>query len=157
MYKKVIKFILIILVMLTIFLFSSDNADCSAKKSDTVIIKATQVFLGKRLSSKEYQKYIDRFVVPVRKSAHFFIYFVLGILMISFIGEFRSIDYISLLLSIGICFLYACSDEVHQLFIPGRSGEVRDIFIDTFGSLFGVIIYFICYTKYRKFKEKKYE
>lgn len=157
MYRKVIKLILILLVMLTIFLFSSDNGIKSTKKSDIVIVKTTQFFLGKKLSGKEYQRYIESFVVPVRKSAHFFIYFVLGILMISFVGEFRNINYIALLISISICFLYACSDEVHQLFVSGRSGEACDVFIDTFGSFFGVIIYFICYTKYRKVKEKKYE
>lgn len=157
MFRKIIKLILILLVMIIIFLFSSDNGIESTKKSDIVIVKTTQLFLGKKLSAEEYQKYIDKFVMLVRKSAHFLIYLILGVLIISFIKEFRSVDYISLLVSIGICFLYACSDEVHQLFVSGRSGEVCDVFIDTFGSFFGVIIYFICYTKYRKVEEKKYE
>lgn len=44
-------------------------------------------------------------------------------------------------LSILICMLYACSDEIHQLFVSGRSGKVLDVCIDTFGSLMGIFIY----------------
>ncbi len=42
-----------------------------------------------------------------------------------------------------ICILYAITDEVHQLYIPGRSGEVRDVLIDSAGASIGIIIYFI--------------
>ena len=38
------------------------------------------------------------------------------------------------------CILYAMSDEFHQLFVPGRSGEIRDICIDSLGALLGIII-----------------
>ena len=157
MYKKIIKFILILLCMFIIFIFSNDNGDKSTKKSDMVIVSTTRFFLGDKLSNKEYQQYIDLFVVPVRKSAHFFIYLVLGMLVISFIKEFRTIDYLSLFMAILICFLYACSDEIHQLFIPGRSGEIGDIFIDTLGSILGIVIYFVCYNRKYICKEKKYE
>ncbi|MBQ3466792.1 MAG: VanZ family protein, partial [Oscillospiraceae bacterium] len=36
------------------------------------------------------------------------------------------------------CFLYACSDEFHQLFVPGRAGMFSDVLIDTVGVLFGL-------------------
>ena len=39
------------------------------------------------------------------------------------------------LISCIICFLYAISDEIHQNFIPGRSGGVKDILIDIFGPI----------------------
>ncbi|MFC0560849.1 VanZ family protein [Halalkalibacter alkalisediminis] len=41
-----------------------------------------------------------------------------------------------------ICVLYAISAEVHHLFIPGRSKEVRDVLIDSSGALVG--LGFIC-------------
>jgi VanZ family protein len=40
-----------------------------------------------------------------------------------------------------ICILYAILDEVHQIFIPGRSGEIRDVFIDSSGSGTGILAY----------------
>ena len=37
-------------------------------------------------------------------------------------------------------FLYACSDEFHQYFIPGRSMAFKDVLIDTSGGILGYII-----------------
>ena len=44
-------------------------------------------------------------------------------------------------LAIIICILYAISDKLHQLFVIGRSCELRDVFIDSLGSVSGIIIY----------------
>jgi len=35
--------------------------------------------------------------------------------------------------SFTVSFLYAITDEIHQVFVPTRNGTVRDIFIDTVG------------------------
>ncbi|MBQ7160370.1 MAG: VanZ family protein, partial [Clostridia bacterium] len=39
--------------------------------------------------------------------------------------------------------LFAASDELHQLFVPGRSGEIADIALDSGGALLGVIASYI--------------
>jgi len=44
-------------------------------------------------------------------------------------------------LVILISMLFALSDEIHQLFVPGRAFQIIDLFIDFLGSLFGVIIF----------------
>ena len=44
----------------------------------------------------------------------------------------------------------AVSDEVHQIFIPGRTAKVLDTFIDGAGSLVGITIYSIYQSKCRK-------
>ena len=90
----------------------------------------------------------------VRKNAHFIAYFILGILMVnafkgSVLPRRRSVIW-ALVFSV----LYAMSDEFHQLFIPGRSGEVRDVFIDSTGAFFG-IAFFIGFRKIRKWNQKK--
>ena len=41
------------------------------------------------------------------------------------------------------CTIYAATDEYHQTFIAGRSGEIQDVLLDTAGALFGIIIYTI--------------
>ncbi len=47
---------------------------------------------------------------------------------------------------------YAFSDELHQLFIPGRNGAIADVFLDTIGgSVGGLIVYLGLKVK----KEKK--
>ena len=35
------------------------------------------------------------------------------------------------------------TDEIHQLFISGRSGEIRDVCIDSLGVITGIIILLI--------------
>ena len=75
MRRKIIKGIFVVVCMLVIFLFSSDTSVESTAKSEDVILEVTSIF---GLSSKEEQAIIDMFFVPVRKSAHFFIYFILG-------------------------------------------------------------------------------
>ena len=45
-----------------------------------------------------------------------------------------------LLYALIICLLYSISDEIHQIFIVGRSCELFDIFIDTIGSFFEINI-----------------
>ena len=39
--------------------------------------------------------------------------------------------------------LYAISDEIHQLFVPGRTGCILDVGIDTLGIITGIIIFMI--------------
>ena len=36
--------------------------------------------------------------------------------------------------------IYAATDEIHQLFVPGRSGQVRDVLIDSCGVFIGVMV-----------------
>ena len=155
MIKKVLKGIFVIVCMVTIFYFSSDNGDESSYKSDSVILRVSSFFGVDNLSKKEQQNLIDTFVVPVRKSAHFTIYFILGIALVSFLREFSIPIQKLLLLSIFLAFLYACSDEVHQLFIPGRTGRAFDVFIDTLGASSGVLLYYLLFRK--KLKEVRYE
>ena len=152
--KKIIKGFIVILCMLSIFLFSTDNSSESTRKSNQVILGITNLF-HKDLSNKEKKKIIDMFFVPIRKMAHFGIYLVLGISFICFLREFSIPVLKLLLLSIFLTFLYACSDEVHQLFVPGRSGQVSDVLLDTIGASVGVGLYYLLFRK--KLKEIGYE
>ena len=149
---KFIKLILIITCMTLIFCFSSDNAELSTKKSDGVIIKTCEFILRRNLTEDEKEKYIEKLVFVVRKGAHFSIYFILGLLIMSYLKEIYMINNKGLLLAFIICFLYACSDEIHQLFVPGRSGEFRDVLIDSTGSVLGCHIYSFIFNIRRRLK-----
>ena len=65
----------------------------------------------------------------VRKNTHFFAYLVLGLLVINVLRRNVVYGYRSIVLALLICVLYAISDEVHRLFVPGRGGQVKDIII----------------------------
>ncbi len=47
----------------------------------------------------------------------------------------------------GGAFLYAVTDEIHQLFVPRRAGRVLDVCIDSLGSLIGVVGFMLIYHK----------
>lgn len=154
--KRIIKLVFVIIWMGIIFSFSSDNSIASTEKSDSVIIKTVEFFLGRSLDEAERETWTDYLVFPVRKGAHFFLYFVLGILMISLCQEFFGIIYYRVLfLAVFLSFLYACSDEIHQLFVAGRSGQFIDVVLDTFGSIVGILVYQFIYNKVKR--RKKYE
>lgn len=155
MIRKVIKFILIVLWMGLIFSFSSDTGEISTKKSDGFIIKLVETVIGRDLNDHEKEKWTEYLVVPVRKGAHVGVYLILGSLIFSFISEFMIINYKSILLAIGITFLYACSDEIHQLLVPGRSGQINDVILDTIGASIGVIISSIIVRKCSKNEQKE--
>ena len=147
MIKKIIKIVLLLLCMILIFSFSSDNGSNSSKKSDGLIIRIYQSITHNKLSDKEKEIIVDKYVITVRKSAHIIVYLILGVLSISLIKEYRLIDIKALIISIIFCFLYACSDEIHQLFVMDRSGEVLDVLIDSIGSFIGIYLYYLIYKK----------
>ena len=142
------------LCMLSIFLFSTDNSRESTSKSNRVILGITNLF-HKDLSNKEKEKIIDMFFVPIRKMAHFGIYLVLGISLISFLREFSIPILKLLLLSIFLAFLYACSDEIHLLFVPGRSGRFSDVLLDTLGASVGIFIYYLLFRKRLNYEQEE--
>lgn len=144
--KKIIKGCIVILCMAIIFSFSMDNSKESTKKSEGVILEVTS-FLGFDLTNKQQQHIVELFFVPVRKAAHFLIYFVLGIALISFLREFSIPIRKLILLSIFLAFLYACSDEIHQLFVAGRSGQVSDVLLDSIGASVGILSYYLLFRK----------
>lgn len=74
--------------------------------------------------------------VIVRKFAHFTEYFILGILSINMINSYGKRWYVAVI----ICVLYAISDEMHQLFVSGRSCQITDILIDSLGSTCGILL-----------------
>ncbi len=135
--KKIIYLILLILWMIIIFMFSNQNGVKSQSLSDKFINNIISVS-NKSMSKSDKIETISNISYLVRKIAHFSEYLILGILLILTLKEFNVKRYY--LLSIIIAVIYASSDEVHQLFLVGRSAKVLDVFIDSFGSIVGILI-----------------
>jgi VanZ family protein len=73
----------------------------------------------------------------VRKLGHFTEYFVLSLLLYRALrgGERWSVRAATLALLLAA--VYAAGDEVHQLFVPGRTGSAADVLIDVSGAAAG--------------------
>lgn len=124
--KKIIKLLFIIIWLLVIFLFSNQDGSTSTSLTNGILEK--------------YLFFVDSdiFFMIIRKMAHIIEYFILGILVLNFINEFK-VDK-KIVISILICFILASFDEFHQLFIPDRTGRLLDVFIDMIGASLGILI-----------------
>lgn len=77
----------------------------------------------------------------VRKAAHGFLYFMLGVWVVHAFKSSGTTGRKAYLAAFVFCVCYALTDEVHQVFIPGRSGELGDVMIDSLGSFLGLSVY----------------
>lgn len=140
MIKKIVLIIITLLWMTSIFMFSNQKSEKSTDKSHSLIsntiVRIYKIF-DSNPSDEKIESIINTWDVPVRKTAHFLEYLILGVLIFLTFREFK-IDNIYLM--ILFCFLYACSDEIHQLFVVGRDGNFIDVLIDTLGSTSGILI-----------------
>ena len=127
---RIILIILIILWMNLVFGFSGQNGD----ESSGISYRISMFITG---NNEEIAKTIEPYV---RKIAHFSEYAVGAILIYLLLYTFPKVSSkIRNVSSIIITIIYAISDEIHQLYIPGREGKIVDVYIDTLGIITGVI------------------
>jgi hypothetical protein len=131
-WKKYFYLLLMLAIMALIFYFSSQNADRSGETSGSVLAWIMEHIM--------HREEVPEFAgTLIRKMAHFSIYLCLGVSAALFVSEWRARRFL-FLWSWLIPVLYACTDELHQYFVPGRSCELRDVCIDSTGALLGVIL-----------------
>lgn len=75
-----------------------------------------------------------------RKSAHAFLYLVLGLLSTAALSRHIGKPLCVFLSAEAFSVLYACSDELHQFLSAGRSPQVTDVLLDSAGALCGVLL-----------------
>jgi len=79
------------------------------------------------------------------KIKHFVAYFVLGVTFCMWIPNkkwlARPFAYSSFI--VFLCTLFGASDEYHQTFVPGRSGDLYDLATDFAGGVVAVFVYFL--------------
>ena len=140
--RKLIFWILSILCMMTIFYFSSKNADDSTEESHKVGKAVGRVIEPdfEKWTYEEQEAYAARIDFPVRKAAHFLEYAILGTLLSMAWNDTRKKKASNILVPFFIGSLYSVTDELHQLLVSGRAGQIRDVLIDSSGVIFGVII-----------------
>lgn len=159
--KILIRGILIILILLnctTIFCFSAQGADKSNNSSGRVVNTIIENLPStKNLSKEEKEQIKEKITKPIRKLAHFSIYTCLGFLLFSLFQTFDEIKAKrKFVYSWGLGTFYACTDEIHQKFVGGRSSEITDVLIDSSGVIFGILISFtMCKFINRHIKNKQ--
>lgn len=134
--RKKICIVLAIIWMIVIFYMSNQPASISSMHSgSTINIISKLPLIGNII---DYLASINMEEFIVRKGAHMFSYCLLAILL--FMSVYEEDIKRAAIIAFFTTFLYACSDEFHQLFIPGRSGEFRDVMIDSTGGIIGILL-----------------
>ncbi|MDU5108656.1 VanZ family protein [Clostridium sp.] len=132
-HKKRIAWVLLIAWMILIFLMSHQPGEISSSQSDLLL----KVFSLIGIELNDYFGELATFIV--RKTAHFSEYMILFFLAYNVSIKYTREKQVRLFLIIFV-FLYACTDEFHQNFIPGRNMAFKDVLIDTIGGIVGYII-----------------
>lgn len=74
------------------------------------------------------------------KAAHVLVYAVLTWLWWRVLAPQRQFTWFVLSLALTLAALYGLSDEIHQLFVPGRHGRLADVLFDTAGGLVMILL-----------------
>ena len=133
---KRISLVLFVITAIVIFGFSAQLAPKSLEISDKV---------GTAVNIETFGKYEHVSAQPllfglnIRKYAHITLFALLGFFSIPAFGLWLDRLYKKVPAALTACFLYAVSDEVHQLFVSGRNGKPSDVLIDMIGVCIGIL------------------
>ncbi len=133
-------------VMVTIFLFSGQRGEASARTSNGVgewLLGILGIEIPPGMAASNVPII---FGLTIRKLAHIFLYFLLGGTSFLFaamlpIKAARRIEpVVSGGIALVISLLYACLDEVHQSFVPGRAAQLQDVGVDAIGFVLAIVL-----------------
>ena len=150
MLRKTTSIILLLLWMTVIFMFSSSGSVKSNNTSGKVISSAISVkdkVTNNETKPETKKKIVKKLNYSVRKSAHVFEYFVLGVLALNVFDAFNVKR--KVLFAIMLCILYASSDEFHQFF-TGRTASVTDVLLDSAASIVGIYLLNLIFSRRKK-------
>jgi len=145
--KKILIWIPAVVLAVLIFGFSGQSGEQSGslsyKVAEILVDGADALHLiDIKYIGKEHA--IEQMQTPVRKIAHMTEYalFALSVYIALAIDglTWRWTKYAALLIVIA----YACTDELHQLFISGRNGSFVDVLIDAAGGFIAILICMAC-------------
>lgn len=145
MMRIIYRWSLVIIWIIIIYVMSATPVeyswDLSGKIADKAVISTPQENNDTHTKddSRKIRALKDHINVIVRKCAHIIEYFILcGLLIFAFLASVSNIKSVfnwSFILALG----YACLDEIHQLYVPGRTGDMKDVLIDSIGITLAVV------------------
>ena len=153
-YSKAFAWVAFLAISVTIFGFSHQSAEQSSKVSQSVLheilLRIHSGYAG--MEPVEQVSVIAIYHTWIRSAAHFSLYmiwgFTLSILLKTY--QFGRKKLFITVLTAGST--YAILDEIHQLFLKGRSAQLADVFTDVCGVLTGLGCFLaigICYGRLR--------
>lgn len=143
---KILWLLLAVFWMALIFRFSGQRAQVSGELSGSIsyrMAERAEEWFSFGWGEDELLHYGAAWEYPLRKAAHMTEY---GILAIIFLGNFSQYPFTfrkKYFLAWICAACYAATDEFHQLFVEGRSGQISDVCIDSAGAFLGLFAVYV--------------
>lgn len=141
--NRLLRWVLVLLWMAVIFWASAQDANASSSLSGGLIEKIAAIVSPSfnQMNTMEQAATVEQFQYIARKTAHFSEYAVLGMLISLVLDAYSLARLKKVCMTLGLSLLCAISDEIHQYFVPGRSAQFSDVFIDFSGAMLGMGLY----------------
>ena len=153
---RIILWTAVVIWMAVIFSLSAQIAVKSVSLSGStvkIVIENTQPGFRK-LPVAEQNSIVENYQHLARKTAHMLAYLLLGILCTAALYQYPISKGERFVTPLTVCTAYACTDEVHQLFIAGRSGQITDVCIDACGAIIGICAVMLVHWIWHKSRKK---
>lgn len=133
----------VLIWMCLIFWFSAQPADESDDMSLSVGKIIGEIFISDydEWTKEEQTAFAERIDYPVRKAAHATEYACFAILLMKMYQSYGVEGRKRILISFLSAVVYAATDEIHQLFVPGRACRITDVIIDSAGAAVGIVLF----------------
>ena len=130
--------VLIIAVMVIIFVLSAQDGNDSGGTSGGVT-EFVLFLLGIDADSMSPEAF-TKTEAFIRSAAHFSEYALLAFLAAFLLSTYKQKRVLTLGFSVAFASFYAVTDEIHQIFVPGRAAQLSDWLVDTSGALLGSLL-----------------
>lgn len=154
--KTIASILITLSIMTAIFLFSAQNSGESGSLSDAVARIIASLFVPgfDTMDDARQLWWVSTLGWPVRKTAHATEYACLAVSLVMSCWQVHALHHElrggggasrDALVRVGvvafaIAVLYAASDELHQLFVDGRAGQLQDVLVDASGAAVGCLV-----------------
>ena len=138
--------VLAIVWMCVIFAFSAQTKEESSAVSESFsyrVVSSTNFFFHLDMDDARVREIADAIEGFVRKAAHMTEYGILSVLLYIWIGQWPMSFLRRWGTAFGAATVYAATDEIHQLFVAGRSGRFTDVCIDGLGAGLGIFVFIL--------------
>lgn len=138
--------VLAIVWMCVIFAFSAQDKEESGAVSESFtyrVVSSSRFFFHLDMDDARVKEIADAIEGFVRKVAHMVEYGILSVLLYIWIGQWPMSFLRRWGTAFGAATVYAATDEIHQLFVAGRSGRFTDVCIDGLGAALGIFVFIL--------------
>jgi VanZ family protein len=144
MKKRLVWTVASVLYILFIYSNSMKTADLSSVDSGHALEYLKNLFISAGFESRWLTEHI------IRKAGHFTEYTLLGMILYQCVKSYEFGMERRLFIHGTAGFLIPFIDETIQLFVPGRSGQISDVWLDCSGVAAGTVIATLLFFIYAK-------